>query len=253
MYATSALTIDNNIYFVNGVGGVLGYFTNSFSNSFDVANITAWRTFTNQDVNSIEANPLYVSTTDLHIQATSPARNQGANLGVTDDFDGDVRPGANNLFDIGADEFISSGCDSVMGGTASVLNAVFCDSGSTEVSVNGYTSADIGITYQWQSSTDALFTSPVNETTASATYSNLLTGTVTANKYYRLLVNCSISNNTAYSNVVTITVNTTPTAPTANAQSFCTSGTIADLVATGTAIQWYLTNTGGSPFMHHKQ
>jgi hypothetical protein len=34
-------------------------------------------------------------------------------------------------------------------------------------------------------------------------------------------------------------------APTALAQAFCTSGTVADLVATGTAIQWYAAATGG--------
>ena len=37
-------------------------------------------------------------------------------------------------------------------------------------------------------------------------------------------------------------------APTGNtSQSFCQSGTIADLVAVGTSIQWYATPTGGSP------
>ena len=36
------------------------------------------------------------------------------------------------------------------------------------------------------------------------------------------------------------------TAPTASAQTFCNSGTVADLVATGTAIKWYAAATGGS-------
>lgn len=36
------------------------------------------------------------------------------------------------------------------------------------------------------------------------------------------------------------------TAPTASAQTFCTSVTVANLVATGTAIKWYATATGGS-------
>jgi len=44
---------------------------------------------------------------------------------------------------------------------------------------------------------------------------------------------------------VSVTVNST-TAPTASAQTFCTSGTVADLVATGTGLQWYSVSTGGS-------
>ena len=49
---------------------------------------------------------------------------------------------------------------------------------------------------------------------------------------------------------VTVTVNITPAAPTGSAsQSFCSasSPTIADLTATGTAIQWYSTPAGGIP------
>ena len=46
---------------------------------------------------------------------------------------------------------------------------------------------------------------------------------------------------------VTVTVNVTPTAPTANAtQSFCTNATIGDLIVTGTSIQWYDAATGGN-------
>lgn len=44
---------------------------------------------------------------------------------------------------------------------------------------------------------------------------------------------------------VSVTVNTTGL-PTASAQTFCASATVADLVATGTAIKWYAAATGGS-------
>jgi gliding motility-associated-like protein len=46
---------------------------------------------------------------------------------------------------------------------------------------------------------------------------------------------------------VSVVINDTP-APTASAsQEFCDSATVADLVATGTTIQWYDAATGGSP------
>ena len=44
---------------------------------------------------------------------------------------------------------------------------------------------------------------------------------------------------------VPVTVNTTA-APSASAQTFCTTATVADLVATGTGLQWYAASTGGS-------
>ena len=47
------------------------------------------------------------------------------------------------------------------------------------------------------------------------------------------------------SKTITVTVNQT-TAPTASAQTFCNDATIANLVATGTALQWYAASTGGS-------
>jgi trimeric autotransporter adhesin len=95
----AGLTINNNVYFANGTGAVFGFF-----NSTDVANLAGWQTAVGQDANSINSNPLYVSTTDLHLQAGSPAINVAANVGVTNDFDNKTRPGTNALFDIGADE-----------------------------------------------------------------------------------------------------------------------------------------------------
>lgn len=95
----AGLTINNNIYFSNVQGSIFGYF-----NSADVANLAGWQTAIGQDANSVSSNPLFVSTTDLHLQAGSPAINIAVNLGVTKDFDNKTRPGTNALFDIGADE-----------------------------------------------------------------------------------------------------------------------------------------------------
>jgi trimeric autotransporter adhesin len=95
----TGLTINNNVYFTNGTGAVFGFF-----NAADVANLAAWQTTVGQDANSVSANPLYVSATDLRLQAGSPAINVAVNLGVTNDFDNKTRPGTDALFDIGADE-----------------------------------------------------------------------------------------------------------------------------------------------------
>ncbi|MEC5165519.1 streptogramin lyase [Flavobacterium sp. PL11] len=83
--------------------------------------------------------------------------------------------------------------------------------------------------------------------TAIKWYSALTGGTALANStalatgtyYVSQTINSCESPRTA----VTVTVNTT-TAPTATAQTFCSGSTVANLVATGTAIKWYSALTG---------
>lgn len=71
--------------------------------------LAGWQAGTGQDAQSLSADPLFVSATDLHIQTTplSPIANQGKALAsVLVDYDGNTRH--NNQPDIGADEFDSS-------------------------------------------------------------------------------------------------------------------------------------------------
>ncbi|MBX7212346.1 MAG: hypothetical protein K1X78_28830, partial [Verrucomicrobiaceae bacterium] len=97
----AGLTMNNNVLLANGTGAVFGFY-----NALDVASLAAWQTAVGQDAASIASNPLFVSTSDLHLTAGSPARGIGViNLGVARDFDGQGRPGADAFVDIGADEF----------------------------------------------------------------------------------------------------------------------------------------------------
>ncbi|MFB9090635.1 Ig-like domain-containing protein, partial [Flavobacterium paronense] len=68
------------------------------------------------------------------------------------------------------------------------------------------------------------------------------TALVTGNYYVSQTVNSCESGRTS----VAVTINLAPTAPTASSQTFCTSATVANLVATGTSLQWYSVATGGT-------
>ncbi|MEI6766548.1 MAG: right-handed parallel beta-helix repeat-containing protein [Bacteroidota bacterium] len=119
---TAFTNINYNDYYVSGTQGVLGYLGG------DQTTIAAWKLATSSDLNSINNDPQFTSTTDLH--ASAFALNGGANVigTITTDYDGDLR----NLTtpDIGADEFTPPNDDA--GITA--INRAYC-SGSQPVNV----------------------------------------------------------------------------------------------------------------------
>jgi hypothetical protein len=71
----------------------------------DQPTLAAWQGATGKDNNSLNVDPLFTSTTDLHLQSTSPVLSQGTVIAaVTNDFDSDPRP--SSMPDIGADELV---------------------------------------------------------------------------------------------------------------------------------------------------
>ncbi len=112
-YAGNFGTINTNDYFVTGVAGVLGF---NATGSSAISSLSGWQTFTTQDMASLNVDPQFTSTTDLHINAgmtPSPLESAGAIMpSYTTDIDGDVRPGpagsvngGGTAPDLGADEF----------------------------------------------------------------------------------------------------------------------------------------------------
>ncbi len=78
------------------------------------------------------------------------------------------------------------------------------------------------------------------------------TGTVTglgANTYTFTVTNSSGCTSSASANAVVNAQPATPAPPIANAQSFCTGATVANLVATGSNLQWYANPTGGTALL----
>ncbi|NBX78999.1 MAG: hypothetical protein EBQ94_01235 [Flavobacteriales bacterium] len=72
----SGLTLNNNIYFTSGTGGVFGY-----ASAADVANLAAWQTAVGQDANSYSSNPQFIAPTaatpDLHLSASNATLAEG--------------------------------------------------------------------------------------------------------------------------------------------------------------------------------
>jgi hypothetical protein len=105
--ATTTLTSDYNLLFVNGTGGLIGY--NVAPGATDYATLGAWSSATALDVNSISSDPKFVApngssaTVDLHVLVGSPVESTGVVIAaVTDDYDGQTRASLSPA-DIGAD------------------------------------------------------------------------------------------------------------------------------------------------------
>ena len=227
--------IDYNNYFVTGTQGVLGFLTS------DRANLAAIQAGFGQNVASLNVSPVFVSATDLHLVTTTNTAidNKGTAIAaVTLDIDGNVRSATTP--DMGADEFTSTACTSAIGGTASALVSTFCDSGSTTISSTGY-STGFSTTYQWQSSVDLAFTTPINEGAALTVYADLVTPTITSTRYYRLAVTCVENGQANFSNVVTVTINVSPNADAPANVTACDSYTLPALTVGN-----YFTGAGGT-------
>lgn len=97
----SGLICNYNDLYVSGTGGVMGYFNNA-----DVPNLSAWKTLTGKDSNSVSVNPKFIGRTNLHIDSTKESSLNSAGIpvaGISNDFDNNTRN--ISIPDIGADEF----------------------------------------------------------------------------------------------------------------------------------------------------
>jgi len=104
---TTFLNLDANFNVYNSTGANAGGFRsaalgNATPPNVDYATLGAWQAAISDDLNSQFADPLTVSLTDLHLQASSPAANAGTPVGVLVDIDGDAR--SITTPEIGADE-----------------------------------------------------------------------------------------------------------------------------------------------------
>ena len=86
--------VDYNV----AVGDTVGY----TAESTKYTTLAAWVSAMSQDAHSIDDDPLFVSSTNFNLQAASPAKDIGVQLGLTTDYAGTTR---GYLPDIGAYEY----------------------------------------------------------------------------------------------------------------------------------------------------
>jgi hypothetical protein len=209
IYASSSsylqyTNIDNNdIVMGTGSGGnYYGYLDGTHST------FASWQN-EGVDLNGVSIDPVYVSATDLHPTATT-LNNLGKPVMIPVDHDGMPRSGSTP--DIGAYEFLSVACSGAPD-PGSVVTPTFqvCPGESADMILSNF-SSDLGITYQWQSSTQSsvgLWTPIPTATSVLYTAPNM-----TANTWYQVVVTCTNSSQSAspvgFVEIAGTTTNTVP-------------------------------------------
>ncbi len=126
----SVSTLNYNNYYVNPSGSGAKNIGQIATAGYGT--LGAWQGATSQEASSVSGDPLFVSSSDLHIaNLSSPASNAGVSLGtVTDDFDGNPRGGTP---DIGADEFAGTSVNvSIAAGWNLISNPVITSEDSVK-------------------------------------------------------------------------------------------------------------------------
>ena len=130
-------------------------------------------------------------------------------------------------------------------------NSTIC-SGS-DVTFTATSNTNLPSNIKWQRSIDGISWLDITANLDSGTvYSGFATGTLTLTgsnntiNNYQYKAVCTTINGSSDSNVGALNVVTT-NAPLASDQSFCASGSVGDLTATGSSLNWFSVATNGTP------
>jgi hypothetical protein len=191
---TAPFEMNNNDYFADGAGGVLGYFGTA-----DVLTIAAWQTATGQDANSISANPFFVSNLDYRPQTVSPLLGAGLPItGITTDILGALRgtPPTIGAYEIGIFVAINS---------PSNLTAI-PDTFTVDLGWQDNSSNEFGFVIQRKLG-DSLSVNPwINIDTVNANVINYLDTGLSPNTLYSYRAfGYNTSGNSGFSNIVEVT------------------------------------------------
>lgn len=265
------VSVMNNA-FVNSGGGYAFDFNNSmvagpivsdnndlYSTGLKLANFNGatqtsladWITASGLDSNSVSADPLFVSSTDLHVNSPYLDNNGTATGLVADDIDGELRSAITP--DIGADEFsaivhdmavaslitpISGECEN-----ANTIIKVVIENRGNQIESGFLVYANIGSVFYSETYTGTLLPSAIDTLTFSSTLNTIGEDTLIFNIFSALPVDFDNTNDTLIS---TIVFAVKPAAPVVSDVEICGTDSVT-LTASGSGmIYWYDGMTGGN-------
>ncbi|MFZ4057979.1 MAG: beta strand repeat-containing protein, partial [Ferruginibacter sp.] len=231
---TAFTDINYNDY--NAAGGSLGFLGGAQNT------ITAWRTATGKDVNSVNIAPVFTSASDPHLVVLSniSLNNLGTPItGVTTDYDGDTRNATNP--DLGADEFTPPACTGTNAGTIAPVSAGLCVGATTTLTATG-ASAGVGVLYQWQVATTSggTLADVVGGTGATTTVYTIPNNLAAGTYYYKLKVTCTALSD-GFSAEVPVSISVKPTVTASSNTPICEGGTVSmtgNVTGTATSYTW---------------
>lgn len=219
----------NDLYIATGTNNFTGYY------NADLASLAAWQTATgNQDMNSVAADPSFVSSQDLH--TSNPLLNAAGYpvAGILFDFDG--QPRDLNYPDIGADENLSPPvftCTTPVPGNTLATTSVFCTGQIVTLSLQ-HTITGTGVLYQWQQSSDGVIF--VDISGAATSTCNVMPD---ADTYYRCIVTCQNGPVSANSTPVFLSLTQNLTSVTHGSHCGLGSVILSATAIPGAVIKWY--------------
>jgi subtilisin-like proprotein convertase family protein len=239
------LTLNNNAYYAP-TGNFIAHLSNGTTYSVANFNPTTTTPATNfraysSTLNAAGTNdnaslafttaPLFISNTDLHLQAVggNAALMAGAGgTGITTDIDGASR---NAIPVIGAHELVLSVCTGTPSpGTVAASALAGCETFNTNLSVTGGTSGVSNLSYQWQYSPDDIV--PYADIVGAT--NSTFTATVSATTYYRRKIICSTSGLSANTLGVQIVSNPNPSIASLPALCVGIPATLSPTISGGT-------------------
>jgi hypothetical protein len=263
--SVSGYTLDyNNYYLLTGGTGLLEI---AHMGTTGYTTLAAWQTASGKDANSLNVDPLYTSSADLHLQASSPLSNQGTPIaGITTDIDGDVRNAGTP--EIGADELpAAAGIDL---SAVSLINPTVkvCYSNAETITVRITNNSGSPINFATNPVTVTLnVTGPVTTTLTSVVNTGTLASLATQDVTFAGTVNMSApgtytfnastsaagdvnAGNDAMSPETRTVVSLNAGTVSSSDNSFCLSGTPVLTLAgnAGGAIQWQQATNAGGPW-----
>ncbi|MCB9235978.1 MAG: right-handed parallel beta-helix repeat-containing protein [Bacteroidia bacterium] len=241
--------MDYNNYYCPGSSGLI-YLAGAYTT-------TNYQGAAGFNTNSTDGDPLYIDpVSNLHAYATQLFDGGDPTVGVTNDFDGDVRPHPTSTIpDIGADEYLPDSVDITMdkivapaGGACpdsmEVVKVILSNRGlntksniPVQVTISGAGSAVLNVVYPGPMALGDV------DTVTVGTFNSWPGG----NFNFSAIV--SVANDQSHGNdtlVKTIGVNLTPAAPTVPSTTIC-EGDSTMLIATSTGTNfWYDAPSGGN-------